>query len=152
MADDFGGFESFGPLFFDDGVVDVAGGRGQAILVEDGANVLRSVVEVAGEFDFLVADGGDFGDGAFEVGLHGVAHGVELHADGVNVMCGVRGPGWLGCGCESCCDGGANKCASIHARILLLLKRKGIPELGKAAEKNDKGGPKSAPTPPSQRC
>ena len=51
------------------------------------------MVEVASEFDFLVASGSDFRNGAFEVGLHGAAHGVELHADAVNMMCGVRSQG-----------------------------------------------------------
>src|SRR5882762_9661143 len=125
MADDFRGFESFRPLFFDDVVAHVARRRGQAILIEDGADVFRRMIEVAGEFDFLVADGGDFRDGAFEVSLHGVAHGVKLHADAVNVMCGVRSPGWLGGGCESCCDGSANKCASIHGRHFTPSEREG---------------------------
>src|SRR6267143_6197632 len=125
MAYDFRGFESLRPLFFDDVVAHVARRRGQAILVEDRAEVFRSMIEVAGEFDFLVAGGGDFRDGAFEVGLHGVAHGVELHADAVNVMCGVRCPGWPSGGCESCYDGCSDKCASIHGRILLFLRGKG---------------------------
>src|SRR5713226_3525261 len=84
VADDFGGFESFRPLFLDDVVAHVAGRRGQAILVEERADSLRRMIKVAGELDFLVASGGDFRDGAFEVGFHGVAHGVELHADAVN--------------------------------------------------------------------
>ena len=132
MADYFRGFESCGPLFFDDVVARVARRRGQAILVKDGADVFRRAAKVAlvrgkntGEFDFLVAGGGDLRDSAFEVGLHGVAHGVQLHADAVNVMCGVRCPGWLGGGCEGCCDGCSDKCASIHGRILLLPAGKG---------------------------
>src|SRR5258708_30450861 len=86
VADDFRGLQSLRPLFLDDVVAYVAGRRGQAILVEDRADVLRRMVEVAGEFDFLVAGGSDFRDGAFEVGFHGVALGVELEADAVNVM------------------------------------------------------------------
>src|SRR5229473_3228105 len=31
-------------------------------------------------------------------------------------MCGVRSPGRLGGGCESCCDGRADKSSSIHGR------------------------------------
>src|SRR5467141_1257428 len=124
VAYDFGGLQSLAPLFFDDVVANVARRRGQAILVEGGADVFRSMIEVAGEFDFLVADGGDFREGAFEVGLHGVAHGVELHADAVNVMCGVRSPGWLGGGRESCCNGCANKCASIHGGHFTPSERK----------------------------
>ena len=44
------------------------------------------MVEVASEFDFLVANLGDLGDSAFEIGLHGVTHGVELHADGFDFV------------------------------------------------------------------
>src|SRR6266480_24845 len=40
-------------------------------------------------------------------------------------MCGVRSPGWLGCGCESCCDGSADKCSSIHERHFTPSRRKG---------------------------
>src|SRR5260370_26872728 len=125
VADDFRGLQSFRPFFLDNVVGDVARRRGQAILVEDRADVLRRMVEVAGEFGFLVPGGSDFRDGAFEVGLHGVAHGVELEADAVNVMCGVRCPGWLGGGCESCCDGSTYKCASIHGRHFTPSGRKG---------------------------
>src|SRR5438477_5405198 len=91
------------------------------------------MIEVSGEFDFLVAGGGDFGDGAREVSLHGVADGVELEADAVNCMRdrraagqmgGVRGPGWLGGGCERCCDGSADKCSSIHGRHFTPSARK----------------------------
>src|SRR6267142_1941966 len=57
--------------------------------------------------------------------VDGVAHGVELHADAVNVMCGVRSPGWLGGGCESCGDGSADKCASIHGRHFTPSEREG---------------------------
>src|SRR6266446_1746219 len=93
VADDFGGLESFRPIFLDDIVADVAGRRGQAMLVEDRANVLRSMVEVSGALDFLVARGGDFRDCALEVGFHGFAYGVELQADAVNAMRGRRSTG-----------------------------------------------------------
>src|SRR5713226_2910973 len=91
VADDFGGFESFGPLFFEDVIACVAGRRGQAILIENSVNVFRRTAEVAGvgsknagEFNFLVAGGGDFRDAAFEVDFHGGTNGVELEADAVN--------------------------------------------------------------------
>src|SRR5438270_851627 len=64
VADDFGGLESFRPLVFDSGIVDVGGRRGEAVLVEKRANVFRRMLEIAGELDFLVAGRGDFGDGA----------------------------------------------------------------------------------------
>src|SRR5260370_37451795 len=57
VADDLRGFESLRPLFLDDVVAHVAGRRGQASLVEGRADVLRRMVEAAGEFDFLVAGG-----------------------------------------------------------------------------------------------
>src|SRR5258708_1423095 len=40
VADDFGGLESLRPVFLDNVVADVAGRRGQTVLVEDGANIL----------------------------------------------------------------------------------------------------------------
>jgi len=86
VTDDLGGFESLRPLFLNDVVADVARGGGQAVLVKDRPDVLRRMIEVASEFDFLVAGGGDFRDGALEVGFHGVANGVELDADTVDVM------------------------------------------------------------------
>src|SRR5256885_5309266 len=46
-------------LFRSHVIAHVARRRGQAILIEDRANVFRGMVEVAGEFDFLVAGGGD---------------------------------------------------------------------------------------------
>ena len=126
MAHDFRGLQSFRPLFFDDVIADMAGGGSQGALVEDGADILRRMIEVAGEFHFLVAGGGYFREGAFEVGFHGVANGVELDADTVDFVRGVCGPGWPGGGCKRCCDGGADKCASVHGRILLFPSQKGI--------------------------
>src|SRR5437773_7973703 len=77
VADHFRGLESFGPSIFNDGIVDVAGRRGKGVFIDQLANFFRRVAEIAGEFDLLVAGGGDFGDGAGEVGLHGTANGVE---------------------------------------------------------------------------
>src|SRR5437879_2846609 len=136
VADDFRGLESLGPLFLDDVIIDMARRRCQAILVEDRANVLRGMVKVSGEFDFLLACGGDFRDSAFEVGFHGIAYGVELQADAINAMrgpdrvgagwmCGFRSPGWLGGGCESCGDGCTDKCSSIHAPHFTPSGKKG---------------------------
>jgi hypothetical protein len=51
------------------------------VAVDGGANIFGGVVEVAGEFDFFVADGGDLGESAVEILLHLIAHGIELHAD-----------------------------------------------------------------------
>src|SRR5216683_4229454 len=52
------------PHHFDGGVIDVYGRRSQTVLVEYGADVFRGMSEIAGEFDFLITDGGDFRDGA----------------------------------------------------------------------------------------
>jgi len=57
------------------------GGRDQAMAGDGGANLFRRVIEVSGEFDFFVADGGSFRQSAVEIGLHLVAHGVELHSE-----------------------------------------------------------------------
>ena len=67
------------------------GRRLEAVAVQDGADFFGGMVEVAGHFDFGVADGGDFGDGAGEVGLHHRAHGVELDADGTDLVIGGGG-------------------------------------------------------------
>ncbi len=44
------------------------------------------MVEVAGEFNFLVANLRNLGESALEIGLHGIANGVELHADSLNFV------------------------------------------------------------------
>src|ERR1700745_2954123 len=86
------------------------------------------MAEVTGEFDFLVAGGRDFGDGARKVGLHGVANGVELKTDALDLVRwvfkigfekpGVKwegGPGGLGRGGKRCGKRTADKSASVHA-------------------------------------
>ena len=146
VADDFGSLKSFRPLFFNDVVADVAGRGNQAVLVEQLANVFRRVVEVSGEFDFFIASGGDFGDGVRKVGLHGRADGIELQANRVNGMrglrrvglkrkCGVRGPDGFGSGGKSCGDGSADKCASVHGLHFTPSLQKGTGSWQK------KGGP-----------
>ena len=54
------------------------------------AHLLRRVPEVAGELDFLVADGRDLRERAVEVLFEVGPHGVELHADTLD-RCGERG-------------------------------------------------------------
>ena len=138
MSDDFCGLQRFGPLVFDHLVVDVARRRDQAVLVENRANVFGRVAEITGEFDFFVAGGGDFGDGAFEIGFHGTAHGVELEADAIDLVCWVfricfgkhwfkrnRGPGGFDSGGKSCGKRTADKCASIHALHFTSSRGKG---------------------------
>ena len=49
--------------------------------VDGGANLFRRAIEISGEFDFLVADGGNLGQSALEIGLHLIAHGIKLHAE-----------------------------------------------------------------------
>ena len=51
-----------------------------------GLDLLRRLVEVAGELDLLVAKGGDLGEGAVEVLGHRVADGIELHAEPLNAV------------------------------------------------------------------
>src|SRR6266850_57722 len=87
------------------------------------------MIEVSGELHFLVAGGGDFREGALEVGFHGVANGVELDADTVDFVRGVRGPGWPGGGCKRCCDRGADKGASVHGPHSTISRRKGNGDL-----------------------
>src|SRR5260370_27384988 len=53
MADDFRGFESLRPLILDDVVAHVAGRRGQAILVDDPAAVLRGMAKQPGNVAVL---------------------------------------------------------------------------------------------------
>src|SRR6266850_1572779 len=86
------------------------------------------MIEVAGELHFFVADGGDFRDGAFEVGFHGVANGVELEADAVDFVPGVCGPGCPRGG-QCGCDRRADKGASIHGPHSTISRRKGNGDL-----------------------
>jgi len=141
VADDFRGLQSFRPLFFDDVVADVAGGRSQAIFVEDGTDVLRRVVEVAGEFDFLVAGGGDFRDGAFEVGFHGVANSVELDADTVDFVRGVRGPGGRAAVASVAAIEVLIKVRRFMGRILLFPGEKGTGIRSKKERRSDQVEP-----------
>src|SRR5208337_4559182 len=85
--------------------------------VQDGANVLRRMIEEARELDLFVADGGDLGDGALEVALHEFADGVELHADFFDLMRG--GEASAGEGTQnSSGNGGFQKGSTIHAGIV----------------------------------
>ena len=52
----------------------------ETVGIELRANLLRGPAEVAGEFDFLVADTRDLLERALDVLLHRVADGVELDA------------------------------------------------------------------------
>ncbi len=60
--------------------------RLQAVLVEDGFDLIRSAAKIPGKLHFLVADLRDLGDGAFEIVLHKVANGVELNSDGADLV------------------------------------------------------------------
>src|SRR5439155_10251372 len=53
-------------------------------------------------------------DGAFEIGLHGVANGVKLNADGANHFRHASSERSF-CG-ESCSDGCTDEFAAIHER------------------------------------
>lgn len=91
VAEGVRGIERLRPFFFDDHVIAMRGRRSEVVRVEHGANGLGSFIEVTGEFDFFVADGGDFGEGAVHVEFHGVAHGVKLQADRAEGTGGAQG-------------------------------------------------------------
>jgi hypothetical protein len=71
-------------------VVHVTRGSREAILVEHGAKAFGSDAELAGEFDFLVTDGGDFREHAGNLGFHEAADGGKLESEGINAMFGCR--------------------------------------------------------------
>ena len=79
----------------------VRGRRGEAVGVEKGADFLGRLAEIAGEFEFFVADFGDARDGAVEVLLHEAADGVELQAYAIDVMDSSGGPCWAGDGADN---------------------------------------------------
>ena len=54
--------------------------------MQNGANVLRRMIEIAGKLDFLVSDLRDLRDRALKVFLHEIAHGVELETHAVDMM------------------------------------------------------------------
>src|ERR1700737_2327814 len=82
VADGVSGVEGLRPFLFDGDVIAMGGRRGEMVSVEHGANFFWSFVKLAGELDFFVSSGGNFGEGAAHIGLQGVAHGVKLKADG----------------------------------------------------------------------
>ncbi len=112
VADGVRSFNLLGQFLFDDVVADVAGGGGQAILLEDLADVFWRMVKVAGKFDLSVADLGDLGDSAVEIGFHGVADGIELDADGFDFVVGGKGPREFGS--EQGCGGRSDEGAAVH--------------------------------------
>src|ERR1700751_5078610 len=81
VADRVSRLNSLRLFFLHNVVADMAGGRGQSILIENRANLARRMIKVARELHLLVPNRRDLRDRAREVGLHGVTHGVELHAD-----------------------------------------------------------------------
>ena len=75
------GFDGLRNAVLHDVVGDVDGRGRQTVGIEDGAQVFGRVkIRIAGELDFLVADLGDLGDGAGNIGAHHSADGVKLHA------------------------------------------------------------------------
>ncbi len=88
VAENAARFDGLWPLVLDDGIRHVTRRRRQAVFVENCAKVFRGIVEVAGELDFFVADGGDFGERTGDIGLHKGAHGVEFHANGIQLVRG----------------------------------------------------------------
>src|SRR5712692_1336373 len=59
----------------------------------------------------------------------------------VDTMCGVRSPGWLDGGCKRCCDGGADKSASIHGRHFTPSAREENRESVRKKGRSDAVGP-----------
>jgi hypothetical protein len=80
VSNDMGGIQCFRQFVFDNVVADVARWRLKPILVENGANILRGMVEVSRKFDFLISNLGDLRDGAFKIGFHGVSDGIQLNS------------------------------------------------------------------------
>src|ERR1700731_3325665 len=98
----------------------VRGRRGEAIFVERGTDFFGCLAEISGEFDFLVTDLGDAGDGAVEVLLHELADGVQLEPDAIDVVDGT--PGWpRGGSDDSSGDSGFDECSSVHGGKSVLL-------------------------------
>src|ERR1700722_3086686 len=85
------------------------------MVIDGGANFFGRVIEVAGEFHFLVTDRGDLGQRAVPVLLQLVANGVELHAQVMNFMVGgsptQASLEQSGGGCGA---GGREKSAAVH--------------------------------------
>jgi len=91
VADDVCGFYGLRNAMLYDVIGDVDGRGRQAVGIEDRTQILRGVkIWVAGEFDFLIANLGDLGDGAGNIGAHHSADGVKLHADGIDLMRGGK--------------------------------------------------------------
>ena len=86
VSDGLRGVNGFRPFILNDVKADVAGRSGKAVAIQDRPHLFRRMIEVAGEFHFLVADRSNFGDGAREVRLHGIANGVKLDADFSDLM------------------------------------------------------------------
>ena len=90
--------------------------------VDGGSHLFGRAIEVSGEFDFLVANRGNFGQSAIEVSLHLVAHAVELHADLIDLVV-RRGPansaGKQRGGGK--CRGGLKEGAAIHHGVFSWL-------------------------------
>src|SRR5215208_3484037 len=73
-------------VFGEAGIIDVRGRRGQAGLLQGIADLGRRAFEIAGELDFLVADGRDLRERSVDVLLHLGAHGIELHAETLDLL------------------------------------------------------------------
>src|SRR6266852_5409841 len=112
LPDRVGGFECLRPLFLNRVVRNVFRRRSKLVAVENGADFLRRLGEVARELEFFVANLRNLRDGALEILLHEVAHGVELQTDAFNVMSFSRprrARGGYGSG-----DRGSDKSSSSH--------------------------------------
>src|ERR1700680_2559588 len=112
MADYLRRLDDGRPFVAEHSVFDVTRGRGEAVAIDHGPDLLRRTAEISCEFNFLVTDGSDFCDGGVEVGLHLVAHGIELQADLFELVLG-GGPTQV---TGKNCGGGKNleKGSAVH--------------------------------------
>src|SRR5260370_36657479 len=71
VAEDVGGFDGLRHAVLNDVVGNVDGRGRQAVGIEERAKIFgRAKVRITGEFDLLVTDFGDLGDGAGNIGAH----------------------------------------------------------------------------------
>ena len=83
--------EGLGQFGLDRRPVDVRRRRRQAVLVEHGAHGLWLLAEEPRELDLLEPDRGDLAERPGDIGLHQVAHRIQLHADRAELALRERG-------------------------------------------------------------
>ncbi len=108
------GRERLGQLGLGRRPVDVRGRRGQAVLVEHRPHGFWLLAEEPRELDLLEPDRRDLGERPGDVGLHQVAHRIQLQANRAELALreSVGGNRRRRCGGE----GRLEECASVHDR------------------------------------